>query len=50
MSVDDLLKKRKGNFSQEPDFSSDPVTGFGLVFDLIYIGTESESSIPHTPI
>jgi hypothetical protein len=29
----------------------DPVTGFGLVFTLVYIGTEnqSESSIPHTP-
>jgi hypothetical protein len=42
---DDLLK-RKGNFSGIPDFSSDPVTGFGFVFDLIYIGTENERILP----
>jgi hypothetical protein len=51
MSVDDLLKKKEGKFfTGIPDFSSDPVTGFGLVFDLIYIGTENERILySHTP-
>jgi hypothetical protein len=50
MSVDDLLKKKEGKFfTGIPDFSSDPVTGFGFVFDLIYIGTENER-ILYSPI
>jgi hypothetical protein len=37
MSDDDLLKKREGTFiTGLPDFSSDPVTGFGFVLEAIY--------------
>jgi hypothetical protein len=43
------FKKRKGIFHRIPDFSSDPVTGFGFVFDLYILRTRI-LYLPYTPI
>jgi hypothetical protein len=45
MSDDDLLKKREGTFiTGLPDFSSDPVTGFGFVLEAMFIGERTNPS------
>jgi hypothetical protein len=47
-SVDDLLKKGREIFTGIPDFSSDPVTGFGFGVRYILERRTSESSILYT--
>jgi hypothetical protein len=48
MSVDDLLKKKE-IFSGILIFHQIRLRVLVLVFDLIYIGTENERTLPHTP-
>lgn len=52
MSDDDLLKKRKGTFiTGLPDFSSDPVTGFGfgIKTNIYWNGEQTNPLFAYTP-